>query len=274
MKVNINPNHKKNILIIVVFAVVVLGIVIGFLLSHKHIDTVKPLPPKQVEAPKPQPKPIVHNDKLIAFIIKQEGGYNPHDPSYEGVYQPTWEWYREIRNDRSYPVHVEKLIGRQDLILDFYRWYLYELRSGITVVPDWFQLMLADFWVTSMSASIRPLQSWAGVKSDGVWGTHTETAVLQKFDTIKDEIEFARWYTNERKAHYRHNGYDDSSSLIARCDIALSETIKSIHETKSPIYHRTIQENNMRVHAEHKPMSIEERLTRLEELILKITDNN
>ena len=31
--------------------------------------------------------------------------------------------------------------------------------------------MLADWWVTSMSAAIRPLQEWARVKPDGQWGS-------------------------------------------------------------------------------------------------------
>ena len=275
MKQPIDPTRKRNIIICCGIIAVCLSLV-GFLLLIDSVDKdkpVKPLPPKPtVHITPQQPKPKAHDDTIITFVLKQEGGYNPQDPSYEGVYQPTWEWYREIKNDKSYPLQVQNLVGRHDLILGFYKWYIYELRSGVAVVPDWFQLMLADFWVTSMSASIRPLQTWAGVKSDGVWGKHTEIAVLQKFDTIQDEIEFARWYTNERKTHYRDHGHSESSSLFSRCDIVLSETIKMIHNSKPPVYHRTIDAKNIRIHASSETMSFEERLDRLEKLILELAD--
>ena len=276
MKQPISSTYKHNIIIICGIVIVFL-LIIGFLWSTKSIDEnkpEKPLPPKPAVEPLPQqqPKSDTHDDTIISFIIDQEGGFNPQDPSYEGVYQPTWNWYREIKNDKSYPLHVQNLVGRNDLVLGFYKWYIYELRSGVSVVPDWFQLMLADFWVTSMSASIRPLQTWAGVKSDGIWGKHTEMAVLQKFDTVKDEIEFARWYTNERKSHYRDHGHHESSSLFSRCDIVLSETIKIIHSKNPPVYHRTIKENDIRVHAPFETMSVEDRLTRLEKLIIQLVD--
>ena len=183
----------------------------------------------------------IQPDSIIEFILEQEGGYNPADPSFEGVYQPTWEGYVKMNNLSGVPKHVKDLQGRHDLVVEFYHWYLYEQRSGITSVPEWFRLMLADFWVTSMYASIKPLQKWAEIQPNGIWGTATETAVVAKFAEIKDRTTFARWYTEQRKMFYRTHGYADSHPLMARADLVLAETLKSLHGTNI-MTHRTLPE--------------------------------
>ena len=219
--------------------------------SEPHVD-VNPSFPQQ-------------SDPIIAFILLQEGGFNPNDPSYEGVYQPTYDWFLEVKQIADAPRYVRDLQDRIDIVHRFYEWYLYDLNSGVSVSPDWFQLMLSDFWVTSMSAALRPLQRWAGVEVDGVWGPHTEAAVMLMFDTLEDKPKFARWYTDQRKAFYRSHGYGESHGLIARADIVEAHTLMQLHIDE--IHHRSMEEVDMRQHAPLKALSLEERLERIEKLL-------
>lgn len=228
-------------------------------------DAPLPTPPVVEEV---APEPVVETDSIIEFILSQEGGYNPADPSYEGIYKPTWEWFLEVKSIADAPSNVRDLQGRMDLVHQFYNWFLYELNSGITVVPDWFQLMLADFWTTSMSASLRPLQAWADVKVDGVWGPDTERAVLARFNTLDDAPGFARWYTEQRKSYYRRLGYGESHGLLARADVVEAETLKKLHGETMVQRNQTISEDDMRLHAKPETLSLEDRLTRLEKLLM------
>lgn len=232
--------------------------------TKEEAPTTPPSPVVQ----EPAPEPASDTDSILTFILAREGGYNPSDPSFEGVFQPTWDWFREVKGIDA-PRNVRDLQGRMDLVHDFYRWYLYELRSGITVVPDWFQLMLADFWTTSMSAAIRPLQEWADVQIDGVWGHETERAVLAKFHTLDEPAKLARWYTSQRKDYYRRLGYSESHGLLSRADIVEAETLKKLHPETMVHRIQTIIEDNMRGHAPLKSLSLEERLARIESLLLR-----
>ncbi len=277
MTLNITPvnNRLKTILQYVVSIAVVLGLMILMMVGLSRLVN-----PPQEEAGErggeearetttlsPSPAPTDTSDPIIAFILVREGGYNPRDPSFEGVYQPTYDWFREVKQLHDAPRNVRDLEGRMDIVHQFYQWHLYELRSGITEVPDWFQLMLADFWVTSMSVAIRPLQAWAGVEVDGVWGPHTEAAVMQMFDRLEDKPKFARWYTDQRKAFYRRHGYGESHGLLARADIVEAETLMKLHGNET--HHRSMEEVDMRVHAPVESLSLEERLARLEKLLDK-----
>ena len=255
-------NEQIGIAWIVCFAVLLVGTVGGFTLLGYHAATSvqpppAPLPPERVAT-------AVGDDPIITFILKQEGGWNPSDPSYRGVYKPTWDWFRE--SHASYPADVRDLEARPELVDEFYHWYIYELRSGVSEVPDWFRLMLADWWTTSMSAAIRPLQQWSGAVVDGVWGTHTEMAVVRKFGELADKDGFARWYTKQRKSFYLDHGYGEGSDLIRRTDIVLAETLKRIRGTVGPL-DRTISEPDYRRHAPRPALTLEERIARLETVL-------
>lgn len=252
------------------------GIGVGIVLTVLVISLFKLVNP---DLPQPPSIPIetqvqptraleIAQDPIIAFILEQEGGYNPLDPSYEGVYQPTWAWFRESTNQTQAPENVTDLQGRPELVISFYNWYLYELRSGIPDVPEWFRLMLADFWVTSMSHAIKPLQLWTGIKQNGIWGPKTRAAVTAKLARLSDKADFARKYTAQRKQFYSSHGYGDSHPLMARAELVLAETLKQLHGTNL-IVNRSIEEQDMRVHAAPKELSVEERLERLEELITR-----
>lgn len=264
----LNNRVKKGLHYAAAIAVCVVLFLLIAINLHRWANPKPPPAPPVVEVT-PEPAPP-KTDPILAFILEREGGYNPNDPSFEGVYQPTYDWFREVKGLHDAPRNVRDLQDRMDIVHDFYAWYLYELNSGIAVVPDWFQLMLADFWTTSMSASIKPLQEWADVRIDGVWGHETERAVLAKFQTLEDPPKLARWYTSERKDYYRRLGYHESHSLLGRADIVEAETLKKLHGTDVMVHRvQTIREDDMRLHAPLESLSLEDRLARLEKLLEK-----
>ena len=241
---------------------------IASIITYVKCDAPKDDPAEPVLTHMPLVDKGDDSDSIIAFILKEEGGYNPDDPSYEGVYQPTWDQFRKIKSDRNYPSHVKDLMDKPELVQEFYHWYLYELRSGVSVVPGWFKLMLADFWTTSMSQAIRPLQARAGVDIDGVWGHNTEYAVMQMFNSLGDNVGFARWYTDNRKEFYRSAGYGVDHPLMHRAEIVYTETLKRIRGDV-PLYERTITDPSVQPHTPLDSLSLEDRISRLESLLMR-----
>lgn len=269
-------NIKRILRYAFIILLLALSLVFGIFIGLHYRTSPTPTPNTEMIDVLPQADEDA-TDPIIQFILEREGGYNPNDPSFEGVYQPTYEWFKEANGITDAPAHVRDLQDRMDLVHEFYRWYLYTLRSGISEVPDWFQLPLADWWTTSGGYAIRPLQEWSGVEIDGVWGSHTEAAVMEAFTNIDDPSMFIRWYTQKRKDFYRENGYNSSHSLFARTDMAKSKALAKLHG--SNIVTDRVVKMDMRIHAPVKALSadqrinqLEEQLGRFEQLLMKALD--
>ena len=58
----------------------------------------------------------------MAYTYHDEGGYNPHDPSYAGVLQDTYDKWTGKPQDA--PSDVKDLARRPDVVNAFYHWYL------------------------------------------------------------------------------------------------------------------------------------------------------
>ena len=181
-------------------------------------------------------------DHIIANVLKTEGGYNPSDPSYNGITQVAWDdfrrakpgYYREIQtidNLQAMPPAVRDLV-----VHNFYRWYIGDL-SGAADVPSWFAYPLADFFVESHSYAIMPLQRRANselgdidLKVDGVWGTNTKKAVnqlLMGLTTAEKQVEFIDWYMNNRREFIKSLHRSDEVGILNR--ISKVETLSLMH---------------------------------------------
>ena len=166
-------------------------------------------------------------DAILKFILKHEAGLNTHEPahvggvSYAGITAVAWTEWRDKQGDKAQlPATVVRLGGAnksQDaltspdanlaVIKRFYHDYFE--RYHCWDVHPCLQAGYADFATLSGSNATRVIQRLANVEPDGIWKTHTTSAV-KKFNNnidaaLKKEADYA-WKTfltfDARKREY------------------------------------------------------------------------
>lgn len=137
-----------------------------------------------------------NKEKIIALILKSEGGLNEQEPesvgavSYAGITQKIYDAYlprlRETLGDNGVPNSVRNLASYDKVIPAFYDLYLGDY--NVWRLPEFLQYMYADFVTNAGAAAVKIVQGFAGVSADGVFGSGTRAAVDAWTKKVSEEL--------------------------------------------------------------------------------------
>ena len=152
-------------------------------------------------------------DAILKFILKHEAGLNTHEPahvggvSYAGITAVAWTEWRDKQGDKAHlPANVTRLGGAnasQDALTSpdanlvvierFYHDYFE--RYHCWDIHPCLQAGYADFATLSGANATRVIQRLVNVEPDGIWKTHTTSAV-RKFNenidvALKEKPDYA-----------------------------------------------------------------------------------
>ena len=122
----------------------------------------------------------------MAYTYHDEGGYNPHDPSYAGVLQDTYDKWTGKPPDA--PSDVKDLARRPDVVNAFYHWYL----DTQTFIPplftrnDGLAYMYNDFAIHAGGAKAKMVYDKMIIKLRGQGITMaTDLDLMMTYDAAK-----------------------------------------------------------------------------------------
>ena len=189
------------------------------------------------------------DDQILEHIYNEERGWNPTDPSIDGVMQGTLNDFNKSKeSDEQFPRSIETLrdmdeIERKPYILRVFSWYCLTLKSGVHQSPWWFRPALLDSWINSKVFTIKTLQRKLVETGhltdplpdgkpaiDGVAGRGTREALQEFFDDLEERLkddpnldnEFLIWWHEERKQFYIERGWTGGHLTRTARSLALS----------------------------------------------------
>ena len=151
---------------------------------------------------------IYDQRSILDRIIESEGGFDATDRrknmlSYAGITQKSYYGYRKRMGDDSLPRSLKGIIGKDDIIANFYDDYF--KRHDVDKVPRFMQYAYADFAVNSGKKAMKIIQGMLKVKETGDYDAATKAA----FDTLMDSdgfsaSDFIKQFTMRKMDFYRY----------------------------------------------------------------------